>query len=221
VAAVLFFAIGLTAVGIAVVITGESDSQSPQIVAAGLVATVIFDGLLIGIAYFFVVRRYQLSWRALGFRPLETDLWWVPPAAAVGLLVLNGIYTAIMQAIGAPGLAPDQEYNDLFDTTWLLPMVGVFTIFVAPLAEEVFVRGFLFPAFIGRLGVLGSALLTGLLFGAVHITSLDTVGLIIPIGSIGVAFALIYYRTGSLWATIVTHCIFNTIAFAFLASGTG
>jgi membrane protease YdiL (CAAX protease family) len=221
IAAVLFFGIGAIAVGAAVLVTGESDTDSAQIIAAGLVATIIFDACLVAIAYYFVARRYNLSWPALGFRPLEPDLWWVPPAAAIGLLVANGIYTYIMQSLGADALAPEQEYDDLFDTRALLPLAGLFTVLVAPFAEEIFVRGFLFPAFIGRLGVFGAALVSGLLFGAVHITSIDTIGLIIPIGAIGVVLALIYYRTGSLWATIATHLIINSIAFTFLATGAG
>jgi len=89
---------------------------------------------------------------------------------------------------------------------------------VAPIAEETFFRGFLFPALIGKLRVWGAALASGLLFGAIHITSPGTAGLIIPLGAIGVVLALVYYKTGSLWATITTHFLINLTSFALLAS---
>lgn len=219
VALVVLFAIASVAYIVTEAVTGQSNQESSQQVAAGVVATIIFDVFLVGIAYFFSVRRYHLSWRALGLRPLESELWWVPPVAALGLMVANASYSLLMQALGFDALAPEQELNDLFDARVLLPVTGVFTVLVAPVAEEIFVRGFLFATFIGRLGVWGAALLSGLLWGSVHITSVDTIGIVIPIGGIGVVLALVYYRTGSLWATIIAHLIINSIAFAFLASG--
>jgi hypothetical protein len=216
-----YFAIGLTAIGVAMAITGETDQEAAQLIAAGIVATIIFDGALVVITYAFSVQRFSLSWRALGLRPLAADLWWVPPAAAIGFIVANAAYSITMRALGADALATEQELNDLFQSRVLLPLTGVFTVFVAPVAEEIFFRGFLFPALIGKLRVWGAAIASGLLFGAIHIMSVDTIGLVIPLGAIGIALAFVYYRTGSLWATIATHFLINTISFILLASAAG
>ena len=211
-AIVFFFIISGIAVGIAYALTGETEGST--IIAAGLLATVVFDGLLVGIAYLFSVRKYQLSWRALGIHGPVRTWWWVPIVAALGAIFALGLYTFAMQELGAEGLAPEQEVDDLFNTTAILPLVGVFTIIIAPVSEEIFFRGFLFPALIRRFRVLGAIVLTGALFGIVHITSIDTVGIVIPIGAIGAFFAWLYYRTGSLWVTIASHSLFNTVGFA-------
>jgi membrane protease YdiL (CAAX protease family) len=213
-----FLVIGTAIVGGTMAATGR-DEGTP-IIVAGLVATMVFDVVLVGIVYMLTVRKFHLSWQALGFRSVSGYVW-LPPVAAFCLLAANGLYTLLVRALGADALAPDQELGDLFDARAVLPLTGVFTILVAPLAEETFFRGFLFPALIGRLRWWGAALVSGIAFGAVHITSVDTLGLIIPVGFIGVCLALLYHRTGSLWITIATHLTINTVSFAVLASAAG
>jgi membrane protease YdiL (CAAX protease family) len=210
--------VGTTFVGGAMAVTGEDEGTA--IVAAGVIGTLVFDLVLVGIVYLLILQRYNLSWEAFGFRSVGRQ-WWVPPVAALGILIVNGIYTATVHALGLEALAPEQELDDLFDTRALLPIIGLFTLITAPIAEEIFFRGFIFPGLIGRLGVWGAALASGLFFGAVHISSVDTIGLVIPLGAIGVFLALLYARTGSLWINIGTHFCINLVAFVALASGAG
>ncbi|MEX1255477.1 MAG: CPBP family glutamic-type intramembrane protease [Dehalococcoidia bacterium] len=209
--------IGSLFVGGAIAFTGEEEGTS--IIAAGVIGTIVFDVVLVGLVYLIIVRRYHFTWESFGFRP-PGRFWWLPPVAALGVFVVNGIYSVAMRAMGLEWLAPDQELDDLFDTRVLLPLIGFFTLITAPIAEEIFFRGFIFPGLIGRLGVWGAALASGLFFGAVHITSVDTLGLVIPLGGIGVFLALLYARTGSLWVSIGTHFLINAVAFtALVASG--
>jgi membrane protease YdiL (CAAX protease family) len=204
-------------VGGAILITGQEEGTS--IIAAGVIGTLVLDVVLVGLVYVIIIRRYRLTWESFGLRS-PGGFWWLPPVAALGVFVVNGIYSVAMRAMGLEWLAPDQELDDLFDTRVLLPLIGFFTLITAPLAEEIFFRGFIFPGLIGRLGVWGAALASGLFFGAVHITSVDTLGLVIPLGAIGVFLALLYARTGSLWVSIGTHFLINAVAFtALLASG--
>jgi membrane protease YdiL (CAAX protease family) len=210
--------IGSVFVGGAMAVTGEVEGA--PIIAAGVIGTLIFDTGLVLLVYLLIVRRYRLTWETFGFRSPGRH-WWVPPVAALGVFVVNGGYNAVMRAIGLDALSPDQELDDLFDTRALLPLIGFFTLITAPLAEEIFFRGFIFPGLIGRLGVWGAALASGLFFGAVHITSIDTAGLVIPLGAIGVLLAVLYARTGSLWVNIGTHFLINAVAFAALVATSG
>lgn len=212
------FVMGGIAVSIVFGITGETEGTA--VTAAGIVATIFFDAALVGIAYFFVVHRRRLSWQSLGFKFQPITWWWIPPAGAVTAIVGLLIYNLTVRALGADFLSPEQELDELFDTTALLPLAGVFTVFVAPVTEETFFRGFIFPAFIARFRVWGAMLLAGALFGAAHITSVDTIALIIPIGGIGAFFCWIYYRTGSIWPSIGTHLLFNTVSFIIGVLGT-
>ncbi len=85
--------------------------------------------------------------------------------------------------------------------------------FVAPLTEEFFFRGFVFGVLRERVGVVGGALATGLVFGLVHVAGspIETVGVLIILG---VLLCALYQRTGSLLPCIALHSLNNAISFA-------
>jgi membrane protease YdiL (CAAX protease family) len=88
----------------------------------------------------------------------------------------------------------------------------VFVIGVAPPVEEFFFRGFLYQSLRTRLGVLGGAVVSGLIFGAIHFKP----EFLIPLASLGFLLAWLFEKTGSLWPCIAVHAINNTLAFAVL-----
>lgn len=199
----------------------EEDTIDEAAVIAGLIITIVLDVVLLGLAVGFSVWKYSLEWGALGLRWLDGNLVWVPVAGAISAHVVVVVYSAVVTAAGADSLAPQQELEDLFKSRAILPLTGVATVLAAPLAEEVFFRGFVFGGLRHRVGVAWAAIVSGLLFGAFHISDADTAGLIIPFGAIGIFFAWIYHRTGSLWSTIFTHLLFNLVSFIVLASLVG
>lgn len=190
-------------------------------VAAGLVFTIVLYVVLVLLAAGLSVWRYRLGRAELGLRPFDRNLWWLPLAAAAAAHVGLVIYVTVLHLAGAGRAAPKQETEELFDFRLLLPIAGVALVIFAPIAEEIFFRGFVFAGLVRPFGPAGAMLASGLLFGAFHITSVDTVGLIVPLAAIGVLLAWVYYRTGSLWPSIVTHVLFNLVSFAALAATAG
>ena len=83
---------------------------------------------------------------------------------------------------------------------------------VAPFAEEIFFRGFVFAGLRTRLSLWPAALISGGLFGLVHAPSGITT--VVPLAIIGVVFAWLYERTGSLWLAIIAHAINNALALS-------
>ncbi|MDR2512517.1 MAG: CPBP family intramembrane metalloprotease [Puniceicoccales bacterium] len=98
-----------------------------------------------------------------------------------------------------------QNREDIFS----LALVCTSVVIAAPLAEEVFFRGVLYPRFKRGLGVWRASSLTGLLFGLVHFN----VGAFLPLAFMGAYFCLVYEKTGSLYAPIVAHGLFNLQSF--------
>ena len=90
---------------------------------------------------------------------------------------------------------------------------GALLAFAAPLAEEFFFRGFMFSVLAGRIGPWWGALVTGTIFGLVHVAGspLRTVVVLILLG---VALCLLFWRTGSLLPCIAVHAINNSISFS-------
>jgi membrane protease YdiL (CAAX protease family) len=99
-------------------------------------------------------------------------------------------------------------------TTIAVSLAVVSLVIIAPIVEEMVFRGLLFGALAGRLGVLGSAVITALLFGAVHG---DPV-LFPSLAAIGFISALAYAATGNLWVSIILHAGSNAIGAIFIVA---
>ncbi len=86
------------------------------------------------------------------------------------------------------------------------------TCVVAPICEEFLFRGFIFAALRNWRGPWPAALITGVLFGAVHGISAPAVDLL-PLAFLGAVLCVVYQQTGSLYPCIVLHLLNNSIAF--------
>ena len=130
--------------------------------------------------------------------------------AFIAFWVLTAIYISLVGE-------PDQQEltRDLREEESLSALIGygVLLAFVAPLAEEVFFRGFVFGVLREKIGVVWGALATGLVFGLVHVAGspIETVGVLIILGTL---LCALYVQTGSLLPCIALHAINNSISFA-------
>ncbi|HEY3364064.1 MAG TPA: CPBP family intramembrane glutamic endopeptidase [Symbiobacteriaceae bacterium] len=127
--------------------------------------------------------------KAFQTRPL-TLAWTVVP-----VLCAIGLWLAASLSIG----------NRPNDATVLAMIVSVF---MAPIAEETFFRGFLFPSLATRFGNAVGIGLTSVLFGLFHSPDLFHIGLAIIAGF---TFNLIALRSRSLIPAILAHGIYNAL----------
>ncbi|HZW54477.1 MAG TPA: type II CAAX endopeptidase family protein [Candidatus Elarobacter sp.] len=95
-----------------------------------------------------------------------------------------------------------------------IALAVVAMVVVGPIAEEIVFRGLLFGALAPRLGVLASALITALLFGAAHG---DPV-LFPTLAALGFIAALAYAATGNLTVSIALHMLNNALGAAVLVA---
>jgi membrane protease YdiL (CAAX protease family) len=88
-------------------------------------------------------------------------------------------------------------------------------IVVAPVVEEIFFRGFLFAGLRGRYGWQKAAAISAALFSLVHLQPTAAV----PIFLLGLVFAFLYERSGSIWPAVLMHVSSNALALgaAYLA----
>jgi membrane protease YdiL (CAAX protease family) len=204
-----------------VLVAGDFGDDAELAGALGI--TLALEASMLVATAWFTVRRYGCGWEALGFRPARSGGWWMPLAMAGAVLgasyVALNIYSVILKMTGAGGLEPESTIPDeSFDSALLLPLVIVLAMIAAPVAEEVFFRGFLFPALRGRWGALWAALASALLFAALHFDP----GSFVPFTVIGLLLAWAYVVSGSLWAAILPHFAFNSISVAVgIAAGGG
>ncbi|MFM8654879.1 MAG: lysostaphin resistance A-like protein, partial [Verrucomicrobiota bacterium] len=96
----------------------------------------------------------------------------------------------------------------------MLPFLN-YALIMAPIWEEVFFRGTLFPWLAGRLPVHQAQWLSALAFGAVHLHGPT----LIPLTVFGALLVGIYRTSGSLIPAILVHALFNANTCALLLLG--
>jgi len=173
-------------------------------------ATVVQDAALVGSALVFA--RMAARPRASQFGLRATRFW---PSAGWLALTWLGFFVFSVVWIAALGIhqkddLPDQLGAD--SSTAALVAVAVLVCVVAPVAEEVFFRGYFFTALRNWKGVWPAAILTGVVFGAIHAGSAP-VGYLVPLAVFGFGLCLLYWRTGSLYPCIALHALNNSLAF--------
>lgn len=139
--------------------------------------------------------------------------------SAVGYLVLLTVLFLILSAIWAAVFNPKPEelLNKLGanETTSLLLLSAALTCVIAPICEEFLFRGYVFTALRSWRGTWPAAVITGLLFGAVHAGSAPALDLV-PLAGLGFGLCVLYRYSGSLYPCIAAHSLNNSLAFASL-----
>lgn len=97
--------------------------------------------------------------------------------------------------------------------SWTLPaLIGGFALFVAPVFEEVFFRGFAYPAIKQRFGMAAGLIIVSAAFALVHFHGPSAV----PLFALALGLGLAYELSGSLLAPITMHLLFNALNLAML-----
>jgi membrane protease YdiL (CAAX protease family) len=200
--------VGAVLLGFASTLFGASLTDPPPSVA--ILGTVVQDVCLVAAALFFArmvarplpvhfgLRAVRL-WPALGWAALAYAAFYVVTAAWVAALGTHPKSEDLPKQLGAD------------KSTVALVAVALLVSVVAPLAEEFFFRGYFYGA-LRNWNRWGAAVVTGLIFGAIHAGSAQW-EFLLPLAFFGFSLCWLRERTGSLYPGIVLHCANNSIAF--------
>ncbi|MDP9180461.1 MAG: CPBP family glutamic-type intramembrane protease [Chloroflexota bacterium] len=195
----------------AIAIAGGSDNvdKSPNALAVELLASAVFQASALGAAWYFGLRKYHLNWAALGLRKPERGWPWLPFTLVLGALFIVFAYSIMLSIAGIKPNTdlPDAVYNHFLP----LSIALVLTVFIAPVIEETFFRGFVFGGLMRRWGPAWAALGSGLLFGIAHLGNAGYFYVVPPIIGIGVLFAWSYRYSRSIFPSMAAHFLFNLI----------
>ncbi|MGE3164678.1 MAG: lysostaphin resistance A-like protein [Planctomycetota bacterium] len=86
-----------------------------------------------------------------------------------------------------------------------LALFVLLTVVGAPILEECLFRGLLFRWLDHRLGAGLAMVISGLLFGAIHVHAIA----VVPTAVLGMLLAFLYHRTNNLWLCVGFHALFN------------
>jgi len=162
------------------------------------------------------VSRYGSAREEIGLHarnlPSSIGLGFIGGSLAFWLAVASGLMSQAMLG----GLLDIEKWLQGFfdvnvkDVTGIdMLIAGIIIVVAAPICEEIFFRGYLYPAMRGRLGIWGAVFLNGFLFSAVHFSVFGLVGRTLA----GAIFCLLYEYNDNLWSPITAHAINNFVAF--------
>jgi membrane protease YdiL (CAAX protease family) len=178
--------------------------KSPGVIVAGqLVAYVLILMLM-----YTLVRNHSSG------RVLESIRWNWPInwtlylAAGIGLAI---VLVPLGNVLPMPKNVPIDEFFRTARDAYVLSLFGVL---FAPVFEEVFFRGFLYPVVARRLGFCPAIVITAILFASIHATQLKySWGPVLIIFLVGIALTTVRALKKSLSATILMHMAYNGTIF--------
>lgn len=212
--------LGAVVIGTVALATGTSPESPPP--ALNILGVVVQDLVFVTAAVAFAAITARP--RAWHFGLRRTRLWSTVGWAMVGTFVyflFNIVYESLVEPRAQQSVADALGVND---SATLLVVGGFVIIVLAPIAEEFFFRAFFYRAVRNSLarrfgrwqGAVLGAVVTGLLFGAVHFEP-DAVAIIPVLAVLGAMFCLVYERTGSLFSVIALHALINATAYLAVA----
>jgi uncharacterized protein len=221
----LLAALGGLAVDIPAAVFGVSISSSHLPGGLEIADTMVQDAAFVLAAVLFAkvgghaVRAWQFGLQRPGIGWLSARRGWL---WAAGLILLMLVVFLVFSAIWAEILNVNTKEKLLEqlgadEGTALLLLSALLTCVVAPICEEFLFRGFIFRALCNWRGMWPAALMTGLIFGAIHAGSAPVADLM-PLAALGFGLCLLYRYTGSLYPCIAAHSLNNCLAFGALES---
>jgi membrane protease YdiL (CAAX protease family) len=155
-----------------------------------------------------VVRSWQFGLRRPG-------VGW---ASAARMVVLLLVAFLVLNVLWSEVVHPEKEkllkQLGSGESGLLLVLSAGLTCVIAPMGEEFLFRGAIFTSLLPW-GTIRAAVITGLLFGGVHVTSAPVADLL-PLAALGFGLCLLYRYTGSLYPGMAAHALNNSWAFAGL-----
>jgi membrane protease YdiL (CAAX protease family) len=208
-------AVGGLVVDIPAALLGVTISSSHTPAGLAIADTFVQDvAFVVAAAYCAQIGGRTLRAWQLGLRPPGAG--WRSAARKIALLIVLFILLDIAWSEAfSPGKDKLLQQLGSNESALLLLLSAGLTCVVAPMAEEILFRGYMFTALRNWRGTGPAAVITGILFGAVHAGSAPVLDLI-PLAVLGFGLCLLYRYTGSLYACMVAHCLNNCIAFAGL-----
>jgi membrane protease YdiL (CAAX protease family) len=185
----------------------EALSKITPWTVAGNSLTMLFFAAFVPLVLFWRVRPtvfFGLNW------PQWRWIFLIIPCFLAGVILvatsiaLLGWQSFVEDRFGGDLQAMVQMIRETKDVALIAAMISA-AVIGAPIAEEIIFRGYLYPVAKKYTSTWFAALFTGVLFGVVHMNLLGLPTLAL----MGVALAVLYERTGSLWVPVLCHMAFN------------
>ena len=176
-----------------------------------LLVVMLLEGSLGFWVWLWVKLRHGAGFRELGVRFHPSDVGAGVVAGLLGLGVASAISAIVLEiarSVTNKTVTTPQQLPTIHENPqWVLAFFAV--VVVAPVAEELFFRGFMYQALRRWRGVTQGIVLSALIFALAHVSPL----IIPPIFALGIILGYLFEKRRSLAATMAAHMSYNLIGF--------
>lgn len=211
-AAVLVGIVDETLVGVGALPEGSVSGSVYNTVIAALVYVVTLI-IVIGVPLWVLKSRTTRAELGLTRLPNWTDIW-LTPIAFIGYTVVAAILMAVAAGL-FPGFDVEQAQETGFENLsqyYEYVLAFVTLVIIAPIAEELLIRGYLYGKMRAITGVVTAAIVSSLLFSLMHFQW----NVALNVLPLGIAMVILREMTGSIWAGVLLHMLKNGIAYYLL-----
>ncbi len=170
------------------------------------------------VAYLVLLGCMVLLLRSRGLHFWRNLKWNFPSSRWYAFVALGAILSAtVLRASSFLPIPKQLPVDQFFADTFSAYMLAVFGITLAPLMEELYFRGFLYPVLERRLGMPTAVLITSGIFALIHASQLGHAWApLLLLLFVGVALTVARVQTGSVASSFLIHVGYNTTLFAML-----
>lgn len=127
----------------------------------------------------------------------------------LGLIIaLFAQFIATMIEINFLGASQDsQNTQNIIAIIRQYPYFLLLSSIAGPIMEEFVFRKAIFGMGLEKIGGIGAAIVSSLMFAVIHFD-----GRILVYSTMGLVFSWLYFKTKNIWTPIIAHCLMNTVA---------
>ncbi|GAA0356179.1 type II CAAX endopeptidase family protein [Alkalibacterium iburiense] len=154
-----------------------------------------------------IVRRQQMQFdfEDSFSQQRKEILTWGIAGVFIALFVQN--IASIIEVIVLNSPMESQNTEQIMQIVSSYPVFLILAGIAGPIMEEFVFRKAIFGMLIDKIGGIGAAVVSSLLFAFIHFD-----GLLLVYSSMGFVFAWLYYKTKNIWTPIIAHCLMNIMA---------
>lgn len=171
---------------------------------------IVISASTMSVIYFIVTKKYKIPFNeAFGISYKDTPRYFI-----MGIIVsLVLVISTTLVSVALSGFSQGEKENPYVSMpAEKLRIISLLAVFIAPVVEEIFFRGFMQPALVKNLGMFGGILLTALIFGLSHSQYLGYSTALVAVTVIGLILGVVRQRTGSVMPGIFAHLMNNLFA---------
>ncbi len=161
------------------------------------------------------LKRYKVGFDAVGWRGFSLFKAALYLLAIFVVFVVGSGLLIYLVSVLVPGFDSNQaQSNEFISSTASNPRLTLIAlVIIPPIIEETVFRGFIFPAFAKRWGVIWGAIISSVMFGFAHLQA--NVGVYTFL--LGMLLCFLYVKLKSIIPGIFFHMLNNYLAFVALS----